>query len=275
MIATTRVRPSRWIPIALLVAMTAACAAGSPPAAAPPPPGPSAAAAPTADPAAICGAAVDVSKVVTDGPDLGDEQPTPEQVTAAFAEYKSRLEPPLSAIEQNPPDGLKEDIGTLARQARYAIQNNDAAAISTDEFQAAAKRLQLYAIRECGYTAIRVAATEYSYQGIPPTVPAGTTAFTLVDQGVEPHELNIFKIDDDAQQPVQEIVKLPDVQRAELIDEAGSVAAGPGSADTVFVTLTRGRYGAACYELKGSTADKEGTGPPHATLGEAVEFTVP
>jgi hypothetical protein len=272
--ARTRARLRRCGVVLALAALAATgcsiVAPGAPPSGAPTGTAPA-----VPDQAIICGAAVDVLKVLTDGPDIGDEPVPPEQVAAAFNEYRARLEPPLIALERNPPATLKEDLGTLARQARFAIENKDTAPVNTEEFQGAAGRLQSYVISSCGYTSIRVSATDYAFQGIPPTIAAGTTVFTLVNDGTEPHELDLYRIDDDTPQPMAELVRLPEAQRNEVLETITSVSTNPASADTVFATLIPGRYGAACFEPKGSTPEKEGIGPPHATLGMVTEFTVP
>lgn len=248
--------------------LATACATGAPPTA------PPTSAAPESDPAAFCGAAVDAARALDAGPDLGPEPLTPEQTAAAFAEYRARLEPPLAVIERDPPPMLRDAVDTLARQARYAIDNQDAAALATPEFESAADRLLTYVSRDCGYPVVRVVATDYAYQGIPPTLGQGTTVFSEVNRGAEPHELNIYRIDDDVTQPMAEIVRLPEPQRAEVLDDVGSASAGPGSSTTVFVALSPGRYGVACFELRGTTPEKVGTGPPHADLGMIAEFTV-
>ncbi len=260
---------------ALGLAMLVATGCSTPsPAGAPPASGAngSATAAAPADPAALCGAAVDVAKVIGTGPDLGDS--TPPQVAAGFAEYRAALEPPLAALEQNPPPALQDDLGTLARQARFAIANNDPNAVQTDEFEAAGGRLTSYIVRDCGYPVVRVSAAEYAYGGIPPTAAQGRAVFTLVNEGTEPHDLTIYRIDDDTPQPMRDIVALPDAQRDAVLEEFGSVSTNPGSDGTVFVTLIPGRYGVACFEPRGSTVEQEGTGPPHATAGMVAEFTV-
>jgi hypothetical protein len=256
--------------LAALTLLVAAACGGDPsaPAAAPTAP-------PGADPAAICGAAVDVTSVADEGPDLGDDTTTPEQVAAAFAEYRARLEPPLLTLEQDPPDMVRNDIGTLGRQARYAIVNNDRTAVETEEFEAANRRLQAWIARDCGYPVIRVIATDFRFTGITQTIPAGTVVFTFGNQGLERHDLDIYRIADGTSQTLQDIVKLPEPQRAGILESVDSIVATPGSSETLFVTLQPGRYGVACFELRGSVPGVEGTGPPHATEGMIAEFVVP
>ncbi len=93
--------------------------------------------------AEFCGAAVDASRVLGDGPGLAEGAARPD-VAAAFNEYKARLEPPLSVIETSAPEAVRQDVGTLARQARFAIAANDPTAVETPEFQAADERLRAF-----------------------------------------------------------------------------------------------------------------------------------
>ena len=253
----------------LLATLAAACSAAGPPAPSAPP-----SSAPASDRAALCGAIVDVLRVLDDGPDLGDTPPTPDEVTTAFAEFRARLEPPLSTLEHNPPPVVQADIGTLARQARFAIDNRDVAALETPESELSADHLRSYVVRDCGYSVLRVTSTDFAYAGLPPTTKAGITVFALVNRGTEPHQLTVFRIDDAAQQPFAEIIRLPEAERDQLLDQEGQASANPGSADTIYVTLLPGRYGVACLRLRGSTPELDGTGPPHAELGEFAEFSV-
>jgi hypothetical protein len=277
MITRRRIPLRRWVGLlALLVLAATGCSTSSPASSTgtAPPGGPSGAAPAVPDSATTCGAAVDASTVLSDGPDIDDGPVTPQQVDAAFSEYRARLEPPLTALEQNPPPGLKENIDTLARQARFAIQNKDVAAVDTKDFQSAVERLQSYVVHSCGYPIVRVNAADYTFQGIPPTLAPGPTVFILTDSGTEPHELDVYRIEDDAPQPMAELATLPEAQRTELLEWIASASVNPDSSDIIFVTLTPGRHGVACFRPKGSTPEKEGTGPAHATLGMVGEFTV-
>lgn len=230
--------------------------------------------APSAQTAAFCTAAVDLARVANDGPDIDDPPPSPEEVAAEFAEYEARLEPPLKAVEQSVPPAVQQDIATIARQARYAVATNDEAPLDIPEFATATNRLRTFLISECGFEQVRVTALDYRFEGIPPTLPAGTVAFTLADQGAEPHQLGVYRINEGVPQPFQELVVLPQEQRDVVLTEAEVISTSPGDAATEFMNLIPGRYGAACLVSQGSTSTVDGTGPPHAALGMIVEFTV-
>jgi hypothetical protein len=228
-----------------------------------------------AETAGFCAAAVDLARVVTDGPDISDPPPAPEEVAAAFEEYEARLEPPLRALEQSVvPPAVQQDIATIARQARYAVATNDEAPLDTPEYSTAVNRLRSFMISECGFEQVRVIALDYHFEGIPPMLPAETVAFTMSNQGAEPHELDVYRINEGVPQPFQELALLPDDQRNVVLTIAGEISTNPGSAATEFMTLIPGRYGVACPVPQGSTPAAEGTGPPHAAIGMIAEFTV-
>jgi hypothetical protein len=224
--------------------------------------------------AAFCTAAVDLSSVVKDGPEIDDPPGPPEAVASAFEDYAARLEPPLRDIEQAAPPVAQQDIATIARQARYAVATTTEAPLETPEYVQAVARLRTVMIAECGFRQVRATAVEHQFQGIPPILPAGTVGFTLANQGAQSHELEVYRINDGVPQPFPELVVLPDEQRAAVVMDVGRISAGPGDADTAFMTLIPGRYGVACLVPDGSTSAVEGTGPPHATLGMVAEFTV-
>ncbi len=267
----TRARPARMLIVILLAVLLLTPACGDAGTTAP-------SSAPAEAPAEAdngCGAAVDLARVIGDGPDIPSEPPpTPQQVAAAFAEYRARLEPPLTELERRPPPGRQEDIATLARQARYAIDQRDPAAVETPEFEGAASRLTTYLVGSCGYPVLRVVATDYTFQGIPPNTGAGTTVIALINEGAERHQLILYRISETVPQPMAELIRLPEAQQDAALERIADANAGPGSSSTEYVSLIPGRYGVACRQPRGSVPPQQGTGPPHSELGMVAEFTV-
>lgn len=275
MVAITEIRAglrrgAAAVSLLVLAVVTSACDGGTtqqaPPTA---PTGPGRQALPV-ETAAFCSAGVDLTRVVSDGPDVGDP---PEAVPTAFHEYEARLEPPLKAMEKSAPAAVQQDIATIARQARYAVATNAEAPLNTPEYDTAVNRLRTFMISECGFEQVRVTALDYKFEGIPPTLPVGTVAFTLSNQGAESHELNVYRINEGVPQPFPELVLLPEAQRDVALTDVGAMSTNPGRAATEFITLIPGRYGVACTVKQGSTSTVEGTGPPHAAIGMIAEFT--
>ena len=258
----------------ILIGAVGACSTpGSPPGTQPAGTGASANPAPSPALASFCSAAIDLLQVFEVGPNISSNA-TPDDTAAALQKFGAQFEPPLTAAEKSVPDVAREDVATLGRQARFAVATKTAAPMNTPEFEAALTRLHINTVRQCGVAEIRVTSTEYKYDGIPPTVAAGALSVNFINLGAEPHEMRMFRIPDGDTRPFTVIIGLPQAQRdQELTSITPTLSANPGSTDTEIIKLPLGRYGVACLKPKGSTPTQDGTGPPHATLGEVAEFT--
>lgn len=255
--------------VSLLGSAGACSSAGSPPGA--PSAGTSATPGPQSE---YCGAVIDLLQVFEVGPDVSSNA-TPEDAAAALQKFQARFEPPLTTVEKSMPDVVREDVGTLGRQARFAVATKTAAPMNTPEFDAALTRLRITAIKQCEIKEIRVTSTDYTYEGIPPNVGAGALSVIFINLGAEPHEMRLFRIQDNEPRPFTVLIGLPQAQRDQVLNSiTPTMSASPGSTDAEIVKLAPGRHGVACLKPKGSTPTQDGTGPPHATLGEAAEFTV-
>jgi hypothetical protein len=269
-----RAWPRRQAALLALILLAGGCATAAPPPGTPT--GPSAADGPAVPPelATFCRPAVDLIEVLEDGPDISTGA-TPERVAAAMQEFQARFEPPLVAVEQNIPDAVEQDVGTLGRQARYAVATKMEAPLDTPEYESALTRTRITVTGQCALMDVRVTSTEYKYEGMPSDVRAGAISVTLINLGAEPHELDVYKIDDNERRPFKELMGLPEAERGRaLVLTENGPDADPGGTETMLLKLPPGRYGAACRIPQGSTSVVDGTGPPHATLGETAEFTV-
>lgn len=136
-----------------------------------------------------------------------------------------------------------------------------------------------------------ITGVDYAYQGVPDSVPAGTTlAFTNAAQG-EAHELTVYRINDEETRPLAELVGLPNEESRDLISFVGVSIALPGEDGEVFegdLTLAEpGRYALVClvptgvdpqayvdYARAPSDADPPAGGPLHVALGMFAELPV-
>jgi plastocyanin len=117
-----------------------------------------------------------------------------------------------------------------------------------------------------GPETVQVQAEDYKFGGVPDTLPAGEVTFELENVGEEPHEFGLVRIKGD--QPVEELVALPQKQSQKFIENVGGTFAEPGQeGKPLTADLEAGRYGYACF-----VTTKDGT--PHAALGMFGEFTV-
>jgi hypothetical protein len=276
-ITTRRAWPRRQVvlfALILLAGAVGACSTASPPPATQSA-GASAPGSPAVQPdfASFCDAAIDLVQVFEGGPGISSTA-TPEDVATGLQEFQARFEPPLTTVEKNMPDVVRQDVGTLGRQARYAVAAKTTAPLDTPEFDSALTRTRINLVSQCGLREARITSTDYKYEGIPPNVAAGALAVTFINLGAEPHEMEVFRINNDPR-PFKELIGLPQAERDTVLTSTESnISASPGSTATELLKLAPGRYGVACLVPQGSTAAQDGTGPPHAALGEDAEFTV-
>jgi hypothetical protein len=125
-----------------------------------------------------------------------------------------------------------------------------------------------YMIANCGYPVIDVTAQEYAFVGIPEEIPAGPTIFNLTNKGEQVHEMIVFRISDDVDLPVQEILQLPDEETEGMAESVGGTFVLPGNTSHAVMNLTPGRHAALCFIPEGTTPEnmdevfaEEGTAP--------------
>ncbi len=228
-----------------------------------------------ADPSAICEAWVDSDAAGGVLLGLGDPSITPEQVQSVVKEFWTRQRPILEDMAGQAPEEIRNDVTTLLTRAREGSETGDPATLAAPELGTADSRIDRYALRECGYPEVRVTATDHAYQGLPNDIPAGTTAFTLDNQGDDLHQLLVSRADDGVTQSFSEILGLPLEQQKQLVTPLMATESPPGGSTVVFLRLTPGRYGALDTYPEGTVdPTAPGSGPSHAALGMVAEFTV-
>jgi uncharacterized cupredoxin-like copper-binding protein len=138
-----------------------------------------------------------------------------------------------------------------------------------------------------------VTAIDYGYEGLPTTVPVGTTIVLENSSGGEVHEFVAIRLPDDETRSVEELVQLPPDELAAFFPLVETVVIAPPG-ETGFAvegtgTLTEpGRYAIICAiptgadpaEYLAAAAEAEGGppevdgGPPHFVVGMWAEVVV-
>jgi hypothetical protein len=126
---------------------------------------------------------------------------------------------------------------------------------------------------------IEVIALEYAFEGLPTSVPLGTT-LTLTNEGVEIHELALARIGDDVTETIEELLGMEEQGRDPvgegLVEIIGSepIIALPGETAEGSVTLDReGRYVAICFVPVGLLPEQlEELGVDITTMGPETSF---
>jgi hypothetical protein len=196
------------------------------------------------------------------------------------------LEQALQAAEGSAPASISGAVATMTTEARNlmaqanANQSEDGPEpIPSDEFYTASVDVGGYLSDNCGFETLDVTATNYRFDGIPATVPAGTTVLNLINDGTELHEIHLSQLPEGEDRSVEELLSLPEDQRPDLADTA-SVSAPPGAQTFVTAELDPGRYVALCFVPVGATPEAMQSGAPlneedsHFMHGMVAEFTV-
>jgi plastocyanin len=132
--------------------------------------------------------------------------------------------------------------------------------------------------------AITVIAKDYHFEGLPTTVPVGTT-LTLQNQGTEYHELIVVRRNDGVTKTWDELLQMSDDESSQYVTFVGGpdpLIAAPGetAAGTIVIAQT-GDYFAVCFVPQGSVpgpspapgASVFAQGQPHFMLGMRQDLT--
>jgi hypothetical protein len=125
-------------------------------------------------------------------------------------------------------------------------------------------------VEACGFETVDVSMVDYAYEGVPETIPAGTVAFNVTNDGAEEHEMLLIKKADGVAESFEEIAQLPEEESESLVEFKGAAFAPPGESSATLAELTPGDYAMICFIPVGGGED----GPPHFTEGMLAEFTV-
>ena len=225
-----------------------------------------------ADGADFCTAAVAV-----DAANLGREtgESTQEDADAAIA----------AAVEAAP-DEIADAVETMATEAA-ALAEAEAGSpegegpppMPGEAFYPASTEVGAYLSENCDFETLDVTATEYAFEGIGESVPAGTTVINFDNQGSEFHEVVVMKIADGEERPVEELLSLPDEEAMAVVTNKAFVFGPPATGTYITADLDPGRYVAICFVPVGATPEAMETGEglgedPHFAHGMVTEFEV-
>ena len=190
---------------------------------------------------------------------------------AANAEDPEALTSAIQAAEAAAPEDLAGELSTVAQ----AFEADPQAAFEDPAVLEAIAAIDEAVLEGCGFEVVEVDATDYAFEGVPDALDAGVVAFQLVNSpDAEPHEMIIFRINDDVTETAEQLLQLPEEEAMTKVTPAGGGFAAPGESDLTIAELEPGNYLMACFIPTGTTTETDGQGPPHAAEGMWTEFTV-
>jgi hypothetical protein len=135
-------------------------------------------------------------------------------------------------------------------------------------------QIEAYIYDNCPGKQVPFTATDYEYEGLPATLPAGFTKFKMTNNAPkEGHMIAVIKVKPGNETtPIDKLLGLSDKQGAKVLDysSAGFTQAEPGLSGYFPINLTPGKYIYACFFPEGGKKN----GKPHFKLGMEGSFTV-
>ena len=212
---------------------------------------------------AACESIVEFNAAVTDV----DTEGASEDELIAMGEELSGVWEPVAA---GAPDDVADQVAEITSSLDDLAAGDPVAFDSDATFETYTAVLGAI-VGECGFETLSVTAADFSFAGLPETVPSGTVAVELENTSeAELHEIVIFKKADGETRNAMEILSDPAAEEAGPGEFAGAAFAPPGVTSTGLAELTPGSYIAVCFIPVGSGED----GPPHFTEGMVGEFSV-
>ena len=181
--------------------------------------------------------------------------------TAGVQEDPAALEDAATALEDNAPSDLEDQSTTVANAFR------DGTFFDDPQAQADGREISEAVYDDCGFEQVEVSGLDFSFEGIPDEIDAGDVAFQFTNDGVEPHEMAIVRINDDVDESIDEILELPRREAEGLVTEEGGTFAEPGDTDYSVTNLDSGSYAMLCFV-------ETDEGIPHVAEGMVYPFEV-
>ena len=182
------------------------------------------------------------------------------------------------------PEAIADDAEVLVTESKEMAAQPETEdgppVIPSDEFFASSVAVGDYVVDNCDMGSVDVTATEYAFDGIAESVPAGTTVFRFDNAGQEFHEVALMKVADGETRSAEELLALPEEEAMAVVTPAGFVFAPPGMGSYITAELEPGRYVALCFVPVGATPEAMAAGDaladaaPHFTHGMVTEFQV-
>jgi hypothetical protein len=215
-----------------------------------------------ATPAAACDAAVDL------GAAFGAAPEDPAEMGAFAAEA---LVPVGDAfVEAYGDDGAEADAAaTLSDAFAGMADTGDPSAFEDPDVADAQAVIGADVHDGCPVETIDVTAVEYAFQGVPDELDAGRTSFALTNDGVEDHEMVLFRLNDGVDMTLDDLLDAGEDAFAD-VTFTGVAFGGPDTTAYTVVDLEPGTYFLLCFIPVGGGED----GPPHFMEGMRQTITV-
>ena len=177
--------------------------------------------------------------------------------------------PQVEELRAAVPEDLAPAVDDLAAGLEQ-LAGGDMAVFESPDYLGAQETLGAAVHDGCDATQVDVTAVDYAYEGVPSRIDAGLTSFALTNEGVEDHEIVVFKANEGADEPLEELLELPEEEMMSKLTFTGVAFGGPGTTSYAALDLEPGTYHLVCFIPTGGGEE----GPPHFMEGMQQTITV-
>lgn len=182
--------------------------------------------------------------------------------------------PALEAFEEQVTGDLAEPAETVVTTLSAVLDGGDPSGMESPEFVEASTTVGDAMFEGCDVDAkVEVTGVDYAFEGLPDEIDAGRLALRFVNEteADEPHELVLMRRADGVDDPVEDLLALPEEELGEKLEMVGvAYADAAGGSNVTFLELEAGEYVAICMLPVGGGED----GDPHAVHGMTAELSV-
>lgn len=195
-------------------------------------------------------------------------------LTSALAGDPSGIGAVVDTFTAAAPGHLADAAATVGEAYGALGEGGDPSVFDDSDYVEAASEIASAYIGGCSTVdVLDVKGVDYGFEGIPDEVPAGRVGirFTNATEHDEAHEMVLFRRNEGATEPVDELLALPEEEAFAKLTMAGVVFADhPDQEVNAMWDLEAGDYIAVCFIPTGGGED----GPPHFVGGMVDEFKV-
>lgn len=205
--------------------------------------------------APFCQAAVEIA--VASGSTALRDNPSPETLDRLRAAVRGANDVAPAELS-----GTIESLGLAVGNAAGA-ESDLGTGVSPAAFTSDAAIAAEWLSDNCGFARLELDVEDGRITGVPDSMTEGGTILTVHNGGSADQIVLVARVAEDADDPVDDLVRLPDDELVTKLAAAGVAGAGAGQDGPGLVALTSGRY--AVWAVDPNSRDETG----------AVEFTVP
>jgi hypothetical protein len=203
----------------------------------------------------------------------------------ARAYYDKEMKPVLREIQANAPEEISETLDGLVASIEKLLAGREVSEAEEQRADEAEDRLHAHDLEHCGWTRVDVTGSDYGFNGIPPTLPAGTASIEFRNEGAEVHEMVVFRKKAGVTDSLDSLLAIEEQEEAAAKIEPVGYLGGvhPGDEEFLLADLTPGDYAVVCFYPVGTTPEKFAAeeaspgqlgGDAHFTKGMRAEFRV-